>query len=84
MKSFTRRDLVGLLGLGALATLGCGVDNESEAEAARKAGGDPGPINPKSKVQAPPPPPTSQRDLMPTEGNPYAGTGYPGAKAQKK
>ena len=83
MKSFSRRDLVGVLGLGVLATLGCGPDNESEAEAARKSAGDPGTPSPDSKF-TPPPAPKSQEEWMKNKGNAYEGTGYPGAKPAKK
>lgn len=84
MKSYTRREVVGLLGLAALATVGCAEDNESEAEKLRKTAGDPGPADPKSKPDAPGPTPKTQEDMMPKSSNPYEGAGYPGAKSQPK
>lgn len=84
MKSLTRREVVGLLGLAALATVGCAPDNEGEAELARKSAGDPGKANPNSKTVAPPPVPKSQEEWMKNKGNAYQGTGYPGAKPEAK
>jgi hypothetical protein len=78
-------------GLGAalccfavFATMGCGPDNETEAERLAKTAGDPGPANPKSKVGvAPPATGTGQEDWFKQKGNQYKDTGYPGAAKQK-
>lgn len=85
MKSFSRREIVGLLGLGVLATLGCAESNEADAERARKSAGNPGAPNPDSKVDnTPAPVPKTQEEYGKLQKNPFQGAGYPGAKAQKK
>jgi hypothetical protein len=62
-----------------LGAIGCGADNETEADKLAKTAGDPGPANPKAKSDTPVAQPKSYEDLMkrgdPTKSMPK---NYPG------
>jgi hypothetical protein len=45
---FTRGLSIALCGVGLLGVVGCGEDNQTEAQKLAKTAGDPGPANPKS------------------------------------
>ncbi len=83
MKIYSRRNVLGILGIGMLGLAGCTEDNETAANAVSKSAGDPGPINPNSKADTPPPPPKSQEEWMKSKGDPLKGSGYPGASKKK-
>jgi len=48
------------LSLGMLGVVGCGPDNETEADKLAKTAGDPGAVNPKAKGDALPAPKTQE------------------------
>jgi len=83
VKWFMRGLTVPLLCVGMLGVLGCGTDNQTEADKLAKSIGDPGKPDPKGMPAAIEPPPKSQAEAYERQKQQQAETfkgGYGGAK----
>jgi hypothetical protein len=82
VKFFTRGLVLFTLSSGLLVMVGCGTDNETEAEKLAKTAGSPGEANPKGIPKSTPPVPTSEaeRGKQFQESQKTPPEGYPGAK----
>ncbi len=78
VKFFRRGLVLFVLSLGMLVFVGCGTDNETEAEKLAKSAGDPGAPDPKAKG-APGPLPTSPEEHYQNQqkNNPLQSGKYP-------
>jgi hypothetical protein len=63
VKSFMRGLTVLILCLGTLGVLGCGPDNDTEADRLAKTAGDPGKADPKGIPQTQEAPPKTQEEF---------------------
>jgi hypothetical protein len=85
VKFFTRGLVLFILSLGMFVVVGCGNDNEAEAEQLAKAAGDPGSPDPKA-VRKEGPQPTSSEEHYQNQlkNDPLKGGKYPGAKKSSR
>jgi len=84
VKWFMRGLSAPLLCVGMLGMLGCGTDNDTEADRLAKTIGDPGAPDPKGKPATTEAPPTSQEEFYKRQQKQQEDTfkkgGYPGKK----